>query len=155
MKKLSEQIVMIFHDWDPAVSDTMTNVNSTNWIDCKDVIRGRVVAIRTVGTGTIHNFGLYVSAAATGTSAALVGSLTGALGFSGLANAANGSIAAPDIGRIVIDFTADDLTKALEGGRYICARGAMNTGTDEGLVIYELEKSDAKASTFVSASGEI
>lgn len=155
MNKLSEQLTMIFHDWDPAVSDTMTNVNSTNWIDVKDVIRGRVIAIRTVGTGTIHNFGLYVSAAATGTSAALVGSLTGALGFSGLANAANGSIAAPDIGRIVIDFTADDIQRALAGGRYICARGAMNTGTDEGLVIYELELTNADSSQFASASGEI
>jgi hypothetical protein len=155
MKKLSEQIKIIFHDWDPATSDTMTNINSTNWIDVKNVIRGRVIAIRTVGTGVVGNFGLYISAAATGTSAALVGSLTGSKGASGLANAANGSAAAPDIGRIVIDFTADDLSAALTDGRYICARGALNTGTDEFLVMYELEMSDAKASTFITANGEI
>lgn len=155
MRKLSEQVKIIFHDWDPAVSDTMTNINSTNWIDCKDVLRGRVVAIRTVGTGVVGNFGLYVSAAATGTSAALVGSLTGSKTATGLANAANGSIAAPDIGRVVIDFTGEDLAAALADGRYISARGALNTGTDEFLVMYELEMKDGKASTFITANGEI
>lgn len=155
MEKLSERIKIIFHDFDPAVSDTMTNVNSTNWIDVKDVLRGRVIAIRTVGTGTFHNAGLYISAAATGTTASLVGSLTGAVGASGLASVANGSIAAPDIGRIVIDFTRDDLALANPDGRYICLRLAANTGTDEMLVMYELEMKDGKASTFATASGEI
>jgi hypothetical protein len=155
MNKLSEQFPIIFHDFDPAVSDTMTNVNSTNWIDCKDVVRGRVVAIRTVGTGTIGNAGLYVSAAATGTNAALVNSLTGSKAATGLANVANGSIAAPDIGRIVIDFTADDLVRALDGGRYINMRMAANTGTDEMLVMYELDKTNRGANAFISASGEI
>lgn len=155
MNTLSEDLKIIFHDWDPAVSDTMTNINSTNWIDVKDVIRGRVIAIRSVGTGIIGNFGLYVSAAATGTSAALVNSLTGSKQASGLGNAANGSIAAPDIGRIVVDFTADDIQRALAGGRFIGARGAMNTGTDEMIVMYELQMSNAKAGTFATASGEI
>lgn len=153
-QRLSEGYVVIFHDFDPNASDTLTNVNSTNWIDLKDVESGTVILVRTVGTGAVQDAGLYLSAAATGTSASLIGSLHGSSSATGLLNVANGSIAAPDAGRIVMEFNQSDLAAAsVTDGRYLGVRASLATGTDEFGCIFILKMKVGKNGQIASGTG--
>lgn len=155
MNRFTEEYVFKFRDHDPNASDTLTNVGlSTAWIDMLDYDEVTVVMFRTVGTGKVQNAGLYASAASTGTSAALVGSLHGSTNCTGsLVDATAGKTGTSGAGIVVLNATYDDIQKGLAGGRYICARASLATGTDELGVIYILRPRERAANKLATDNG--
>jgi len=136
-KRLLEETRIVFRDHDINQSDTLTNVGcSTAWLDMSGYHRCTALLFRTAGTSKVQNAGMYVSAAATGSSASLVGSLTGSTNATGLLVGATMSMSGNAVGIVALDITHDDIAVALPGGRYVCARMALADGTDEFAVIY-------------------
>lgn len=139
----TEDTKVVWRDFDPNTT-TLTNVNSTNWLDMSDWNRVLVVAVRTAGTSDSRMV-LKVSAAAAGSSAQTVDSI-GTTSCTGLMNgASNGSIGNPGAGMLICEATYDQVVKALDGGRYIGAQIEATTNTDEFGVCYIFSDPRTKA----------
>lgn len=151
--KPTEDTKVVFRDFDPNTT-VLTNVNSTNWLDMSDWGRVMVVAFRTSGTGNARLV-LKCSAASAGSSSATVSSI-GTTSCTGLLNAAsNGSIGNPGCGMLVVDATYDDVTKALEGARYVGAQIECTTQTDEFGVAYIFSEPRTKTSGLTATGNSV
>lgn len=141
-RRFSEQTKVYFRDHDPDASDTLTNVGlSTAWVDMLGWNHITAIIFRTVGTGKVQDAALYVSAAAAGSSAKLIGSKAGSTNASGsLVDATAGKTARTGIGMVVLEANWSELGAALKNGRYVSARASLATGTDEMGVIYILSE---------------
>lgn len=133
---------VLFWDFDTSTlanSRTLTNVTSTAWIDMSRWGRVVFMVVRIAGTGNILNAGIYASAASTGSSAALVGSLFGSTAASGLwmTTVCNGTnllspmVGDPDAGYLILEASYDQVAAALSGGRYVTLRMASAADADE------------------------
>lgn len=153
-RRFSDENTVIIVDFDPNQSDTLTNVSSTRWVNMENYNKITCIAIRTVGAGNVQNAGLYVSAAVTGTSAVLVGSLLGSTKATGCLVAADpgSAYAENDAGIVVLEATHDEIAAALEGGQFVSARMSLATGTDEFGVIYILSEPRYAAGGLVASS---
>jgi hypothetical protein len=123
----------------------MTNVNSTAWIDMKNWNRITCLVFRNAGSGAIQNAGIYASAASTGTSAQLVGSLTGSTTVTNVwgstkCKGTNVGSGAQGAGLHIIEASGDEIAAALSGGRYVSARISGAAAADEYLVCYILSE---------------
>lgn len=153
-RRFSDENTVIIVDFDPNQSDTLTNVSSTRWVNMERWNKITCIAIRTVGTGKVQNAGIYVSAAAAGTAASLVGSLIGSTNATGSLVGADPATAfgSQDAGIVVLEATHDEIAVALEGGQYVSARMSLATGTDEFGVIYILSEPRFAAGSQMSTS---
>ena len=138
--RFSERHALICHNFDKDQSDTMTNVSSTAWVDMRYWGRITALCFRAAGTGSVQEAGLYVSAASTGTTASLIGSLHGSNAATDLASAAAGTNSERDCRLIILEASYDEIAAALSGGRYVSARLSLATGTDEFYILYILSE---------------
>lgn len=135
--RLTETLKVVFRDWDASTNDTLIQGNvSTAWIDMKGWDELTVIIFRTVGTSSVQDANISVSAASTGTSAAVVTSQGSTECTGSLVDATAGKTDTTGCGIIVLNATHDDMVGALAGYRYAACKISITTATDEMGVIY-------------------
>lgn len=155
MNRLEEEFKVNFRDHDPNASDTLTNAGfSTAWLDMFNFDEVQFVAFRTVGTGVVQDSAIFTSASSTGSNAVLVRSLGGSTNATGsLVDATAGKTGTTGVGLVVHTATYDDIQKALEGGRFVCLRMSLATGTDEFGIVSTRRLRERAADQLVSGNG--
>ena len=135
--RFTESLRLVFRDWDASTKDTLIVGNvSTAWIDMKGFDELTVIIFRTVGTGSVQDANISVSAAAAGTSAQVVTSsgsteCTGSLVDATLLKTTKGGC-----GFIVLNATHDEMAGALADYRFAACKASVATATDEFGMIY-------------------
>jgi hypothetical protein len=146
-QRFSEQNAVILWEFDTSAKGaaTMTNVNSTAWIDMDRWNRITCLIVRNVGTGILQDAGLYVSAASAGTNAVVIGSTTGSTTITHVwgstkCKGTNLGSGAQGAGLHIIEASHDEIGASLSGGRYVSARISGAAAADEYLVCYILSE---------------
>ncbi len=155
MQRLTEEIKVVFRDWDASTNATLIVGNvSTAWIDMLGWDEITVIMFRTVGTSSVQDANISVSAASTGTSAAVVVSSGSTEVTGSLVDATPGKTGTTGCGILVLNATYDDLQGALEGGRFVALKASITTATDEFGIIYIRSKArERKADQLATDNG--
>lgn len=155
--KGSERLRVIFAMNTSAKQSTTatTSLNSTTWVDMQNWQRCICILFRVAaGSGNITaNTGVYVSAAATGTSSVAVTTLGLTTAMTGGFTSARGTILNPGVGRAIFDVTHEQIAGALTGGRYIACKVRKKTKANKvGCVYILMDPKTAKASNMTTGN---
>ena len=141
--RLTETTKIVFRDWDASTKDTLLQGNvSTAWIDMKGWDELTVIIFRTVGTSSVQDANISVSAISTGTNAQVVTSEGSTECTGSLVDATPAKTNTTGCGIIVLNATHDEMVGALAGYQFAACKISITTATDEFGVIYIRSRAD-------------
>jgi hypothetical protein len=136
-RRFTEDVKFVIRDADASTKDTLIQGNvSTAWIDMKGFDFLTAIIFRTVGTGSVQDANISVSAASTGTSAAVVTSSGSTECTGSLLDATPGKTGTAGAGIIILEATFDEMIGALATAQFAAVKISVATATDEFGIIY-------------------
>lgn len=135
--RFTETTKIVFRDWDASTNVTLIGGNvSTAWIDMKGWDELTVIIFRTIGTSSVQDSNISVSASVSGSDAVVVTSSGSTECTGSLVDATPGKTDTTGVGMIVLNATHDEMVDALAGYRYAACMISITTATDEMGIIY-------------------